>query len=138
MNGDTLDRAAQRMASVRDCVLALMDSDGFPTAAVITPTKTQGIRQVFIGNSIHSNWVKRAGACDRASLCYHTSQPECNITLVGTIEVVTGDMALKKEMWSDWMEQYYTGPEDPGFCVLRFTTKRYSIFMEGQQVRGTL
>ena len=138
MNDRTLEQAAEFMTSTRDCILSLIDSEGYPTAARITPTKTEGIQWVSIGNNIDSNWAQRSKNCNRASICYSSENPECNITLVGTIEVITTNLTLKKEMWSDWMAQYYTGPEDPKFCVLRFETKRYSIFLGGEQVRGTL
>jgi general stress protein 26 len=136
MNDEIIARAGDFIASVRDCVLAQIDADGYPTAARITPSKTEGIKQVFIGNNIESNWAKRAEKCNRAGICYSSDNPEYNVTLVGDIEIVTTDSALKKEMWSEWMSAYYSGPEDPKYCVLRFTTRRYSLFVDGQQVRG--
>ena len=138
MNEAIIARAAEIMASTRDCVLALIDADGYPTAATITPSRTEGIKRIYIGNNIVSNWTKRAGNCNRASVCYTSSRPECNITLVGAIDVLTTDLALKKEMWSPWMDMYYSGPDDPKFCVLRFNTKRYSLYVDGQQIRGTV
>jgi len=137
MSDAIIIKAGEHIASTRNCVLALIDADGYPTAATITPSKTEGIKQIYIGNHVDSNWAKRVKNCSRASICYSTDQPECNITLVGSIEIITNDLALKKEMWSDWMTQYYSGPEDPSYCVLRFTTQRYSIYLDGTQVRGT-
>jgi len=136
MNDEIITKAGVFTASARNCVLALIDEDGYPTAATITPSKTEGIKTIFIGNNINSNWAKRAEKCGRASICYSSDRPECNITLVGTIEVITSDMEVKKEMWSDWMSQYYSGPEDPKYCVLRFTTERYSLYVDGEQARG--
>jgi len=137
MNEEIIALAGEFIASERDCVLALIDADGYPTAARITPSKTEGIKRIFIGNNINSNWAKRAENCNRASVCYSLERPESNVTLVGTVEVLTTDLALKKEMWSDWMSAFYSGPDDPNYCVLQFTTQRYSIFMDGKQVRGT-
>jgi len=138
VNEKIIARAAEIVASTRNCVVALIDADGYPTAATITPSKTEGIQTLAFGNNISSNWAKRAGDCGRASICFSTDRPECNITLVGTIEVITTDPALKKEMWSEWMNEYYSGPEDPSFCVLQFKTQRYSLYVDGTQARGTL
>jgi len=138
MDEKIIARAGEIIASTRNCVLALLDADGYPTAAAITPSKTEGIKWIAIGNNTDSNWAKRAKTCGRASICYSSDRPECNITLVGTVEVLTEDLAQKKEMWSPWMEEYYSGPEDPKFCVLRFNTQRYSLYVDGQQVRGML
>ena len=137
MNEEIIAKAGEFIATTRDCILALIDADGYPTAARITPTKTKGIEWIAIGNNIESNWAKRAAKCDRASICYSSERPECNVTLVGTLEIITDDLALKKEMWSEWMSTYYSGPEDPKFCVLRFKTQRYSLYVDGEQARGT-
>jgi len=143
MNEEIIKRAEEILAkrALKEqgyCVLALIDADGYPTAARITPSKTDGIKQIIVGNNINSNWAKRALKCNRASVCYSSERPEYNVTLVGTIEVLTNDFALKKEVWNEWMKVYYRGPEDSDFCVLRFNTRRYSIFADGKQVRGTL
>ena len=138
MNEEIIAQAGEFITSVRNCVLALIDTDGYPTAATITPSKTEGIEWIAFGNNIDSNWAKRAANCNRASICFTSDRPECNITLVGTIEILTTDLALKKEMWSEWMSQYYSGSEDPKYCVLQFTTQRYSFYLDGKQIRGTI
>ena len=123
------------------CVLALIDTDGYPTAATISPSKIDGIRRVTFCTGMGSNWVKRIEKCNRASVCFSSEAKQYNITLVGTITVVT-DLATKKEMWYDGMGTYFKGPEDPGFCVLEFTTQRYSLMLSEHdadgQARGTL
>ena len=122
--------------SAANVFISSVDADGYPTAATITPSKTEGIRWIAIGNNRGSNWTKRSLACNRASVCYSADHPECNITLVGTMDVLTDDLSLKQEMWSEWMSAYYSGPEDPSFIVLRFKTERYSLYIDGMQVRG--
>ncbi|MCL2352639.1 MAG: pyridoxamine 5'-phosphate oxidase family protein [Firmicutes bacterium] len=139
MNDELIAKAAEfaSAAITGCCVLALIDGDGYPTAASITPSKTEGVEYIYFGNNIESNWAKRARKCGRASVCFNSVRPECNVTLVGDIDVITDDPAIKKEMWREWMEVYYSGPEDPKFCVLRFKTRRYSLYIDGRQARGT-
>ena len=117
------------------CVLALIDTDGYPTAATISPSKIEGIRCITFCTGIESNWVKRIEKCNRASVCFNSESEQYNITLVGTIEVLT-DLPTKKEMWYDGMGYYFKGPEDPGFCVLQFVTKRYSLMLNEQDASG--
>jgi len=123
------------------CVLAQIDDEGYPTAATISPSKIDGIRRVTFCSGTGSNWVKRAEKCNRASVCFNSEEKQYNITLVGTIEVLT-DLETKREMWYDGMGYYFKGPEDPGFCVLQFVTRRYSLMLsEGDangSARGTL
>lgn len=121
------------------CALAQIDTDGYPTAATISVSKAEGIKWITFCTGLGSNWVKRTEKCNRASVCFNSEDPGYNITLIGTIEVLT-DLAIKKEMWYEGMGSYFSGPEDPGFCVLRFNTQRYSLMLneEDGNARGTL
>ena len=146
MNEEIIARAAKILEnrSIREhgcCVLALIDADGYPTAATISPSKIDGIKQMTFCTGAESNWAKRIANCNRASVCFNSEAEQYNITLVGTIEVCT-DIETKTEMWYDGMGHYYSGPDDPGFAVLRFTTRRYSLMLNEHeasgQARGTL
>lgn len=123
------------------CVLALIDSDGFPTAATISPAKINGIKHIYFCSGMESNWVKRIENCNRASVCFNSEDKQYNITLVGTIEILT-DIVSKTEMWFEGMRHYFKGPEDPHFCVLKFVTQRYSLMLNendtNSNARGTL
>jgi len=118
------------------CVLALLDEDGYPTAATISPAKIEGIRRIYFCTGIGSNWVKRIQKNGRASVCFHSEDKQYNITLVGDAELVT-DLETKKAMWFNGMGSYFNGPEDEGFCVLRFTTKRYSLMLNEHDANGS-
>lgn len=146
MNEQIITRAESILASRPKkeqgcCVLALIDTDGYPTAATISPSKIDGIRRITFCTGTGSNWAKRIGQCGRASVCFNSQTEQYNITLVGTIRVLT-DLAAKKEMWYDGMGYYFKGPEDPNFCVLQFDTQRYSLMLNEHdangQARGTL
>ena len=146
MNEEIIKRAEEILANRAKkeqgcCVLALIDTDGYPTAATISPSKIDGISRITFCTGTGSNWVKRIKKCNRASVCFNSETEQYNITLVGTIEVLT-DLPTKKEMWYDGMGYYFKGPEDPGFCVLQFITQRYSLMLNEQdangQARGTL
>ena len=118
------------------CVLALIDVDGYPTAATISPSKIDGIKHITFCTGTGSNWVKRIEQCSRASVCFNSGTEQYNITLVGNIEVLT-DLATKKEMWYEGMGYYFKGPEDPNFCVLQFTTQRYSLMLNEHDANGS-
>jgi len=146
MNEEIIKRAEVILANRAkkeqgSCVLALIDADGYPTAATISPSKIDGISRITFCTGTGSNWVKRIEKCNRASVCFNSELEQYNITLVGTIEVLT-DLPTKKEMWYDGMGYYFKGPEDPGFCVLQFVTQRYSLMLNEHdangQARGTL
>lgn len=126
-----IDRAIQVIADKTGggdegyCVLALLDGEGYPTASTLSLSKAGGIGELTFCVHADSNKVRRARQDRRASVCF--SSTGHNITLVGTMEVLT-DPQTKKDMWYDALGGMFAGVDDPAYCVLRFTTKRYTLF----------
>ncbi len=141
MNTEIIARAGEIVASKTGggnegyCVLALIDKDGFPTASTISVSKADGINWITFCTGLGSNKTKRIETCNRASVCFDSI--DHNITLVGTIEVLT-DPEIKKEMWYKGLEGHFNGPEDPDYCVLRFRTDRYNLLVDWKEARGDL
>lgn len=118
------------------CVLALIDDNGYPTASTITASKSEGIDWVTFCTGIESNKAMRIASCNRASVCFNKNG-QYNITLVGTIEMIT-DPAVKQEMWYEGLEKHFSGPEAEDYCVLRFKSERYNLFIDWQAAVGVL
>jgi len=108
-----------------NAVLALIDENGYPTASVVTIANADGVKWITFNTSPGYTKTKRIEKCNRASVCIGSS--EYNITLVGTIEVLT-DAATKKDNWFEPMAEMWSGPDDPKYCVLRFNTEHYNLF----------
>ncbi|MCL2286293.1 MAG: pyridoxamine 5'-phosphate oxidase family protein [Firmicutes bacterium] len=122
--------------------LSLLDNEGYPTTSCLSISKAEGIHQIYFAAGLSSNKGKRAMECNRASICIFDDDYEnnayYNITLVGDVEVVT-DPAVKKDMWYEGLEEHFPngGAEDPDYCVLRFTTKRYNLWLDFENVTGS-
>ena len=106
-------------------VLSLLDEKGYPTSAAITISKADGIKWVSFLTGMDSNKVRRIQKSNKACVCLASS--EYNITLVGTIEIITDPIA-KEGLWQNVFSKHYSSHEDPVWCALRFTTERYNIF----------
>jgi len=124
--------------------LSLLDHEGYPTTSTLSISKADGIRQLTFGGSLDSSKVKRVKENSRASVCVfdddYAGGAYYNITLVGNIEVVT-DMEMKKDTWYSGLEEHFPngGVDDPNYCVLKFTTKRYNLWVDmGDEVTGNL
>ena len=118
------------------CTLALIDEDGFPSASTVSIIKADGIKQLTFGVSLDDNKARRVQACSRASVCVNAGA--YNITLVGTAEILT-DTASKEDLWQPWFSEIWAGgATDPDFCVLRFNTQRYNLWLGKEQVAGKL
>jgi len=134
MDQNIIARAGALIASKTDfigdgmeghCVLALIDESGYPSASTVTISKADGIKWITFLDGVGSKKTSRIEACNKGSVCLSSS--EYNITLVGTLEVLT-DPAIKREMWQAPMKAYFSGPDDPEYWVLKFNTERYSLF----------
>lgn len=138
MNETLLTRAgeivAQNTGMGTHCALALIDLDGSPTVSTITASQGEGIQWLTFCTGFGTR-TQRIAHSNRASVCFNS--PQYNITLVGSIEVIT-DPATKQQMWYSGLANHFSGPEDPGYCVLRFTTERYSLLVDWQEARGRL
>ena len=117
------------------CVLAQEDMYGRMTAAVITPSKSDGIRQLTFCSGIGGNSAKRAARDNRAAVCF--ASEEYSITLRGKLEILT-DAASKQENWYAGLENHFSGADDPNYCVLRFTTEKYKLFVDCKETEGAL
>jgi general stress protein 26 len=115
--------------------LALIDENGYPTASTLTIAKANGIEWITFNTSLDRDSVKRIKKCDRASVCINSST--FNITLVGKAEILT-DAKTKNDMWFPVMKGQWSGPDAPEYCVIRFKTERYSLFVDYKEVKGTL
>ena len=124
--------------------LSLLDHEGYPTTSTLSISKADGIRQIDFCGDLRSNKAQRAKACSRASVCVFDDDYESgayyNITLVGDLEVIT-DPVIKKEAWYEGLDEHFPngGVNDPNYCVLRFTTKRYNLWIDmGEELAGSL
>ncbi|MCL2600316.1 MAG: pyridoxamine 5'-phosphate oxidase family protein [Treponema sp.] len=117
------------------CVLALIDDKGYPTASTISISKADGIKWLTFCVELDGNKAKRVKECARGSVCINSC--EYNITLVGTLELLT-DPGIKKEMWYNGLEHNFSGPDDPNYGVLRFNTERYNLFVGEGSATGVL
>ena len=145
MNKEVVTRAEKIVISKTDyigggmegyCALALIDEDGYPSASTLSISKADGIKWLTFLSGLGSNKVKRINKCNRGSVCINSST--YNITLVGTLEVLT-EPDIKNKMWQEPLGNMYSGPDDPEYCVIRFNTGRYNIFFaDGGSAEGTL
>ena len=118
------------------CSLVLLDHEGYPTASVLTAAASDGIKAVYFATGTDSNKYKRAKANSKASVHYGTG--EHSITLVGEIEILT-DEASKKKFWYDGLAEHFPqGATAPNYVVLKFTTKRYMLFVDWEETEGVI
>ena len=139
MNQEIINKAAEIIGKNTGesfyCVLARIETNGYPTVFTITASKANDIKNIYFCTGLGGTRTNRINRCNRASVCFNSA--DYNITLVGTVEILT-DSEVKKEMWYGGLANHFSGPEDPKYCVLRFNTERYNLLVEWEEAIGSL
>ena len=137
-----LNRAAEIIAqrTVRQTkdsygTLITIDPDGSPVPSTISPTRSEGIRVITLCTGLGAPGPVLLGYNNRSAVCLNS--PTYHISLTGTAEIST-DPETCREMWYDGLANHFSGPDDPDFCVIRFTTRRYSLFIDWEVLKGEL
>lgn len=113
--------------------LALINENGYPVITTISIAQADGIKWLTFVPGSKRNSVKRANMCNRACVCINSRY--YHISLVGSIEVLT-DAESKKDNWQQPLSAYWDGPEEADYCVLRFTTEHYTIYLIDKDFAG--
>lgn len=116
------------------CALTLMDTDDRPNTTTITPSKAESIKVITFCTGFGTR-TERIQFRPDACVCFNSLS--YHISLKGKMEIIT-DEKIKKEMWYSGLADHFSGPEDPGYIVLKFVADSYTIFIDYQTVRGVL
>ena len=122
---------------ISDWVMALTDEFGYPSASMITAAKTDGMNWIAFCTGVNANKPNRIRKDPRSSIYLYENESYSGISLIGTIEIIT-DLEIKQQMWYDGLQNHFNGPEDDEMCVLLFKPERYNIFMDYENISGTL
>jgi len=60
---------------------------------------------------------------------------ESYLQIQGRVEILT-DEATKKMVWNDHLESYFSGPDDPDYCVCKITPYRIEYQGHGKGPAG--
>lgn len=111
--------------------LGLIDDAGRPFVSVVLAYRHTGLKEFWISTGLDSKKVACLRHNSNAGLCYYNEN--MNVTLSGVAEVIT-DAEVKKDMWEDWMHNYYEGPEHEQYCLIKLTVQNARLFMNGENV----
>lgn len=117
------------------CTLVGIGPEGYPAATTISISQAEGIRWLTFCTGAGSPITQCLLANPKACVCLNG--PDHHIALTGDVEVCN-DLETRREMWYDGLENHFSGPEDENFRVLRFTTRRYSLFINWEDLKGEI
>ena len=126
MDANIFEKANQIIKSCDTAHFGVIDEEGYPTVSTVSVVKPENIFEVYFSTDTESGKVKRLRKNNRASICFKT---DSNITLVGEAEICA-DQETKSRYWLDSFIHHYSGGEtDPNYVIIKFTTKRVSLWL---------
>lgn len=136
MNANIFEKANQIIRLCDAAYLGVIDEDGFPSVSTVSSIKADSIFEAWFTTGTDANKTKRLLKNNRASVCYQ--KDGSNITLVGEAEIVTCQ-DTKSGLWQDWFINHFPlGETDPTYCVIKFTTKRVSLWIDNESAAFTI
>ena len=127
MDSKMFEKANQVIKKSANVHLGVIDENGYPVVMAMSLINPEDISQIFLSTTISSNKSKCLQKNKKASICCSTNND--NITLVGEAEILT-DQETKSKYWQNWFIEVYPGGEtDPDYCIIKFTTKRASLYV---------
>ena len=128
MDSKIVQKANQMLKKAPTVHLGVVDESGYPVVMAMSIINPESISEIYLSTNLDSNKSKSLQKNNKASVCYSTN--ENNITLVGEAEILT-DQETKSKCWQNWFIEIYQGGEtDPNYCIIKFTTKRASLFID--------
>ncbi|MCL2520872.1 MAG: pyridoxamine 5'-phosphate oxidase family protein [Spirochaetaceae bacterium] len=129
MNEKILEKANNVIKNCTTASVGVIDENGFPSVSTVSLVRPDNVTELYFTTNIGANKEKRLQKNNKASICCYTKSD--NITLVGEAEVLT-DQASKDKYWLDWFKDIYGDKTAPDYCVIKFTTKRVSLWVDNE------
>lgn len=121
------------VATAQIITVASIDENGYPRPVAMVKVKDEdGAIYVATGTS-------------SAKTAHFKANPKAGISIVrgGDSIVYTGEMEIvedeiiKRSLWGDWMLEHFPGGmEDPEYCVLKFTPKSATYWIDNSFVKN--
>lgn len=139
MNIILLEKANELIKIFEFASLGVIDENGYPSVSAVSLHTPETVAELYLTTTLDSNKAKRLQKNNKASInCYTTMN---NITLVGEVEIFS-DEETKSKYWQKWVDLgtdiYPAGITDPNYCLIKFTTKRVSLWIGDEGAEFTL
>jgi len=130
MNTNIIKKANDLVNSCTEGYASTVDADGYPHVATRSVRNADGIFSCYFTSGTGGNMAKAIGQNGKASVCFRSGND--NVTLIGDFEIIT-DQKIKEAVWVDWFINHYPGGvSDPIYFVVKFITKRVSLWIDGE------
>jgi len=102
-------------------MLGTVGKDGFPEVRAMLKSENDGLKTIWLTTNASSRKVGQIQNDPRACIYFADNARFKGLRLIGNAEILL-DPVSKRQQWQPWFGQYYKGPEDPDYALVRFTT----------------
>ncbi len=115
------------IAGAQIITLASIDENGYPRPVPMVKVKDED-GAIYVSTGTSSAKTAHFKANPKAGMSIVKGAN--SIVYTGEVEIVT-DEAVRRSLWGDWMLEHFPGGmEDPEYCVLKFTPKSYTYWID--------
>lgn len=111
------------------CAVSSVTKDGYPRIAILAQLKTDGIKKFYFSTATSSEKVKHYKQNSKAGVTFFNGGD--SVSLTGEMQIVE-DRQVKESLWQDWLGRHFAngGKDDPEYCILKFTAKKATIYVD--------
>ncbi len=122
MDQEKAKQAMQVISQFPISQFGTVDVEGFPNVRAMFTAKVEDDFTTFFATSSHTAKVSEIKANNKVIVVWATPFDDMknwkSVMLKGVAEV-TDDPKIKKDTWLDMMNNFYSGPDDPNYVVVR-------------------
>lgn len=110
--------------------LSTINEEGFPRPVAIDVIAHEGIREIWMTTYRNSAKARHLMVNRKAGISFVREADSASLT--GKAEVVTDKDTLRR-YWKDFFSHYYPdGPFDENYCLIRFSTQKAILWIDGK------
>jgi general stress protein 26 len=111
-----------------------INEEGCPEVRAMLKSANEGLKTIWFSTNTPSRKVGQISADPRACVYFVDNARYTGLRLSGTAEIVR-DETTKEQQWQPWFSNYYAGPDDPDYSLIRFTTVWGSLYSRFRNVK---
>ena len=111
-------------------ILSTINEEGFPRPVAIDVIAHDEIREIWMTTYRNSAKARHLMVNRKAGISFVREADSASLT--GKAEVVTDKDTLRR-YWKDFFSHYYPdGPFDENYCLIRFSTQKARLWIDGK------
>lgn len=108
-------------------MLGTLDEKGYPDIRAMLLSGHDGLETIWFSTNTSSPKVGEIKRDGKACVYFVDNSRFKGLRLSGKAEILT-DPESKKGLWQEWFSNYYSGPDDPDYAMIRFTTEHGNYY----------